>query len=195
VFYYDYKNQQVQSAIYTAFGPIGNIVNANAHIVGAELEVEWQPTEALRITQSLAYKKGIFDTFQDLDITASTAAGHAVYVSRAGENEGFPPLSYQGSGLYTFALGGYRLDAEANYSYHDKYRPVLLGPVYNIDAYWLANANLTLSPKSGHWSVGVFVRNLFDTRYDLTRNFFLPPISIAAPGEPLTFGVRASVRL
>ena len=29
VYYYDYQDQQVQSAIYTAFGPIGNIVNGH----------------------------------------------------------------------------------------------------------------------------------------------------------------------
>ena len=55
-----------------------------------------------------------------------------------------------------------------------------------------ANGTLTLAPRRGPWSIGLYGRNLFDRRYDLTRNFFLGGIDIAAPGRPASYGVRAS---
>jgi iron complex outermembrane receptor protein len=195
VFYYDYKDQQVQSAVFTAVGPIGNIGNApKSHIWGAEAELAWKPLPALQIDQSLSYKTGEFDEFLDLDIAASVLAGHTVTVSRAGQNEGFPAWSYLGDVSYVWDLGGYDLKAETNYAFHDKARPVLLGPTYNVDSYWLANANLTLTPHGGPWSFSLWGRNILDEKYDLTRNFFLPGISIAAPGEPATWGIRVGVK-
>ena len=196
-FYYDYHNQQVQSAIWTtAYGAIGAIVNAeNSHIYGGELEAQWRPVPQLLITQSVGYKFGKFDKFgSDLDIAASTAANSAVYVNRKGAKVGFPPGSYQGSIAYDIALGGFTLQPELDYAFHDGRKPLLLGPTFNIPAYWLFNANLTLTPDNGPWEVALFGRNIFDQKYDLERNFFLGGINIAAPGTPATVGVRLSLK-
>lgn len=197
VFYYDYKDQQVQSAIYDINnGPIGAIVNAQeSHIYGGELELTWRPTSALQISQQLGYKTGKFDKYlNDLDIAASTAAGHAVYVDRTGAKVGFPPLSYGGDVSYGWSSGDYGFVAEANYAFHDKTKPLLLGSRYNLDSYWLANASISVTPANGPWTVSLFGRNVFNEKYDLTRNFFLPFIDIAAPGEPATWGLRASLK-
>ncbi|MGH1559392.1 hypothetical protein ACRAWD_20325 [Caulobacter segnis] len=51
-----------------------------------------------------------------------------------------------------------------------------------------------MSPAKGPWALTAFARNVFNTKYDLTRNFFLPLIDIAAPGQPATYGVRAQYR-
>lgn len=197
VFYYDYKDQQVQSAIYDINnGPIGAIVNAQkSHIYGGELELTWRPVPDLRIGQSLGYKTGKFDKYtNDLDIPASVAAGHAVYISRTGAKVGFPPLSYGGDVSYTWAVGDYEVEAQGDYAFHDKTKPLLLGSRYDVDSYWLANTSVTLSPARGPWALTAFARNIFNTRYDLTRNFFLPLIDIAAPGRPATYGLRAQYR-
>ncbi|MDR3508051.1 MAG: TonB-dependent receptor [Caulobacteraceae bacterium] len=194
-YYYDYVHQQVQSAIYDpVYGAVGVIRNADAHIYGGELEVQWRPLPNLEIDQSLGYSTGEFTRFQDLDITASGAAGHAVYVSRKGQTEGYPHLSYTGSASYTFDIGDYALVAGTDYAYHDKVEPTLLGSTFNVAAYWLVNANLTLKPQNGPWTVGLWGRNIFDTKYDLTRNFFLSGVDIAAPGTPATYGVRLSYK-
>ncbi len=195
-FYYDYHNQQVQSAIWTtAYGAIGAIVNArNSHLYGGELELQWRPVDNLFISQSVGVKDGEFDNFNsDLDIAASTAANAAVYVNRKGAKIGFPIGSYQGTVSYRIPLGGYSLEPELDYAFHDGRKPLLLGPTFNIPAYWLFNANLSLTPDNGPWELALFGRNIFDQKYDLERNFFLGGINIAAPGQPATVGVRLSV--
>jgi outer membrane receptor protein involved in Fe transport len=189
-FYYDYRRQQVQSAIFDpVYGAVGKIVNApRSHIYGVEAELEWRPVSGLEISQGLSWRKGKFDRFDDLDIAASTAAGHAVTVSRAGKDQGFPRWSYNGSASYRTGLGDYALTAQTDYAYHGTLNPVLLGPNFRVHDYWLVNAALTLG--RGPWSIGFYGRNLLNQHYDLTRNFFLGGIDIAAPGRPRSFGVR-----
>ena len=193
-FYYDYKNQQVQSAISTFAGPIGNIVNApKSHIIGFDVDVDWRPIPQLQITQGAEYKKATYDRYTGLDATTG------LYVNRDGQDEGLPEWSYNGSATYTWSLDPFELSAEVDYSFRDTLHQVLLGPDYDVQSYWLANFNITLSPKQGPWSVSVYGRNIFDEKYDLTRNFFTGDaagklISIAAPGRPATFGVRGAYR-
>jgi iron complex outermembrane recepter protein len=208
-FYYDYHNQQVQSAIWSNFGAIGAIVNAHkSHVYGFEFEGKWNPVPELQLSQSLGWKDGQFDEYSnDLDIAATTALcvpasicvppGNTlspVFVNRKGARVGFAPWSYGGSGAYTFQLPGYSLEAEADYAFHDHFDPILLGPVYYVKSYWIANANLTLTPDNGPWSVALFGHNIFNANYDTTRNFFLTDINIAQRGEPATVGVRLSLK-
>ena len=62
--------------------------------------------------------------------------------------------------------------------------------MFRVSGYWLVNATLTVGPRRGPWSVGVYARNLLNQRYDLTRNFFLGGIDIASPGRPRGIGAR-----
>jgi iron complex outermembrane recepter protein len=195
-FYYDYRRQQVQSAIYDlVYGAVGKIVNApRSHIYGLEAELTWRPLSGLEITQGVSWRKGKFDRFTDLDIATSTAAGQPVTVERDGQDQGIPPWSYTGSARYSLPVGAYVLKAEADYSYRDTLNPVLLGPAYRVASYWLVNAGLDVGPEDGRWSVGVYGRNILNDHYDLTRNFFLGGIDIASPGRPASYGVRGRVR-
>jgi outer membrane receptor protein involved in Fe transport len=203
VFWYHYENQQIQSAVWGTTGPVGSLVNApKSHVYGGELSVIWQPLDALRITQALGWKDGKFDEFDNfLDIPASVAAcvpasicvppaGNAIYDNKKGARIGFPPLSYNGSVNYTWQLSGYTLDTGANWVFHDHLNPLLLGPVYYVKSYWLTNVNITLAPNDGPWAATVYCHNCTNTKYDTTRNFFLPGINIAQRGEPATVGVR-----
>lgn len=122
------------------------------------------------------------------------AAGKAVYISYKGARLGFPPLSYNGSAAYTWHFAGYSLAAEADYAFHDHLNPLLLGPVFYVKSYWLADANLTLTPDNGPWTLAIFGHNITNTVYDTTRNFFLTNINIAQRGEPATVGVRVGFK-
>ena len=207
VFWYHYENQQIQSAVWGTTGAVGSLVNApKSHVYGGELEAIWEPLANLRIDQSVGWKDGKFDEFDNfLDIAATTAkcppalglggncvppAGTAVYDNKKGARIGFPPLSYNGSVDYTWHLDGYTLDTGTDWVFHDHLNPLLLGPVFYVKSYWLMDVNITLSPDDGPWAATLYCHNCTNTVYDTTRNFFLSDINIAQRGEPATVGVR-----
>lgn len=199
-FYYDYKDQQVQSAIFdpATTAIVGRIVNADSEIYGAEIEAILAPAPWLTIGQSLGYKTGEFTSFTDLDTAATGMSGMAVYVDRTGEDLGFPKLSYQGFVEATAPIhDGWSARARFDYTYRDTLSLPLLGPDYAVSDYWLANAQLAVGPDDGSWELALWGRNIFSTEYDETRNFFIAPggvADVAAPGMPATYGARLSVQ-
>lgn len=197
-FYYDYKDQQVQSAIYDAGtgAVVGRIVNADSEIYGAELEAVLTPAPWLTISQSIGYKTGEFTDFMDLDIAASTLAGMEVLTDRSGQDLGFPNISYQGFvEAETSIADGWSVRARFDYSYRDTLALPLLGAAYAVGDYWLANAQVAFGPDDGRWELALWGRNIFNADYDETRNFFITggAADIAAPGAPATYGARVSV--
>ncbi len=199
-FYYDYKDQQVQSAIFdpATTAIVGRIVNADSEIYGGELEAILTPAPWLTIGQSLGYKTGEFTGFTDLDTGATGLAGVAVFVDRAGQDLGFPNVSYQGfvEGE-TPITSGWSARMRFDYAYRDTLSLPLLGPAYAVDDYWIANAQIAVGPDDGRWELALWGRNIFNTAYDETRNFFIAPggvADIAAPGQPATYGARVSIK-
>ncbi len=191
-YYYSYTDQQVLSAIWTTNGPVGRFTNVpESHIWGAELEAIMRPAEGLQIGQTLSYKKGEYDDYQTLDVAASRLAWAAVYADKSGDPILFPAWSYSGWISYDWMVSDFAVTAEANYSFRDEYLS-WLGPKYDVDSYWLANASVTVGPETSNWAVTFWVRNLFDQEYDLTRNFFTSA-DIAQPGRPRTVGIRLSL--
>lgn len=197
-FYYDYRDQQVLGIIVDpAVGAVGKINNAaKSKIYGGEIEVELAPVPRFRVTQSIGFKRGEYVDYTDIDPTTARQV-NGVYVADTVSFDGrelpFAKWSYQGSASYTFPLGAdYGLEAQANYSFRDDL-PSFLGPKYTLNETWLFNGTLTFAPNDGNWSIGVYGRNIFGEKYDLTRNYFLPNASIAAPGRPASYGVRASL--
>ncbi|MBI1200374.1 MAG: TonB-dependent receptor plug domain-containing protein [Phenylobacterium sp.] len=191
-YYYDYKNQQVLSAVFTTAGRIvGRFANApKSEIWGGELEATFHPTPELTITQRLGYSRGKYVEFQELDTGASRVAGAAIYVDRAGQKIPFPDWSYSGSASYVWDVGQHDVTTSMNYTYRDKVIN-FLGPRYAVPHAWIFNGDITVTPHEGHWAASVFARNLFNEKYDLTRNFFTSA-DIAQPGRPREVGVRLS---
>jgi iron complex outermembrane receptor protein len=200
VFYYDYRDQQVLDSVWIpnrlvpggAGQRVGRLVNApRSDIKGAELEIDWRPTSQLQITQLLGYKEGKYKEFNALNASASTAANAAVYSDYSGTDLAIPKLSYGGSVRYTWTAGSYRLAAQGDYAFRDKIVNVS-NPERTTKSYWIANARIELSPLNAHWSAALWVRNLFDRKYDLHHGSFLSNAQIATSGLPRTVGVQAS---
>jgi iron complex outermembrane receptor protein len=142
VFHYDYTDQQILSkALDTVSNSyIGVFVNVpKSRIDGGEVEVTWLPVEGLAINQYAGYKTGKY--------TSTILNGDTPPKNFDGQDLSFPKLNYGGNISYAIPLGTLQLTPEFNYSYHDSYSQLfLLGPDYTVPSYWLANANLTLSP-------------------------------------------------
>jgi iron complex outermembrane recepter protein len=201
VFYYDYTDQQVQSAIFdpATSAIVGRIVNApKSKIYGAELELLWRPAQWLTLGQTLGYKEGEFKEFTDLDTGTTGASGMEVTVDRAGQDLGFPNLSYQGFITAETPIADmWVVRARFDYSYRDDLALPLLGEAYRVDDYWLANTLIAIRPDNDRWEFALWARNIFNTRYDETRNFFIAPggvADVAAPARPATYGARISLR-
>jgi outer membrane receptor protein involved in Fe transport len=185
VFHYEYRDQQILSKVFDNVSQsyVGRFVNApKSRIDGVEVELEWRPLPGLELSQYVGYKKG---KFTDTILNSSDEDFN-------GRDIDFPKTSYGGQVGYTASIGTYRLRTEANYSYRDRYAQLfLLGSDFTVDSYWLANASVTLLPPAGDgWSVSLWVHNLTDQKYYLTKNFFLPGTNVAAAGEPTTVGLR-----
>ncbi|WP_408590122.1 TonB-dependent receptor [Novosphingobium sp.] len=193
-FYYDYRDQQVLGTVLSQqSGLIGRITNApKSKIWGGEVEVVLAPVQGLKITQSVGYKYGEYSKYEAIDPTSlagSIGNFTATTIDQAGKALPIARWSYQGSVAYTVPLGGYALEAAGDYAFRDKL-PSFLGATYDLDKRWIANATLTLRPEQGNWSIGLYGRNIFNEKYDLVRNYFLPNAKVAQPGRPATYGVQ-----
>jgi outer membrane receptor protein involved in Fe transport len=188
-FYYRYKGQQVLGKVLDTLSKsyVCKFVNADSRLAGGEIELEWRPLAGLSISQYAGFVEGYF-TNKVLDSNAVDYNGRPLSV---------PKWSLGGDVSYGWTAADYRITAESNYSFHDTYSQFyLLGSSdFTVPKYWLANANLSLSPASGApWTLSLWGRNIFDKSYDVTRNFFLPGTEVAQAGEPATFGIRVSYK-
>jgi iron complex outermembrane receptor protein len=191
VFFYRYKDQQILGKVFdnTSQSYIGRFGNADSRISGGEVEMQWQPLEGLSVSQYAGFTEGYY-TGKILDSSTPPVDYHGRPLS-------FPKWTYGGDVSYAWGVGDYKITAESNYSFHDTYSQFyLLGSSdFTIPKYWLANANLSLSPATGApWTVTLWGRNIFNKAYDVTRNFFLPGTEVAQAGEPTTVGIRVSYK-
>jgi iron complex outermembrane receptor protein len=191
VFFYRYKDQQILGKVFdnTSQSYIGRFGNADSRISGGEVELEWQPLEGLSVSQYAGFTEGYY-TGKILDSSTPPVDYHGRPLS-------FPKWTYGGDVSYAWGVGDYKITAESNYSFHDTYSQFyLLGSSdFTIPKYWLANANVSLSPATGApWTVTLWGRNIFNKAYDVTRNFFLPGTEVAQAGEPTTVGIRVSYK-
>lgn len=199
VFYYDYTDQQVQSAVATPVAApapndltlVGKIVNApKSEVYGGELELIWKAAPELTITQALGYKHGEFKEFIDVSFVYPFPP-----LDRAGQDIGFPELSYSGGLTYERDTPlGFAYTAHIDYSFRDEQSFPLLGPAFTLDSYWLANAYLAFKPDGWNWEFALWGRNIFDEDYEETRNTFVAGSTddFAVQGQPATYGVRVA---
>lgn len=195
-YYYRYRDQQILTKVFDTASQsyIGIFTNANSRISGAELEFDWLPISGLTISQYAGFVEGYY-TSPLFD--GNPTPGHPLGTDFNGRPESIPKWSYGGDAQYAYPVGRFKVTTELNYSFHDTYSQFFLlgSDDFTVPKYWLANANLSLSPDSGGpWTVGLWGRNIFNRSYQLTRNFFLPTSQVAAAGEPATFGVRFSYK-
>nr|WP_303683908.1 TonB-dependent receptor [Brevundimonas naejangsanensis] len=201
LFYYDYKDQQVQGIEFDrTAGRLGKITNVpKSHIWGGEVELVWAPINGLTIAQNLGYKTGKYDEYFAVDSAATVAANPPdgpwdiiITNDRSGERLSFPKMNYGGSVSYDWDMAGWELRAETNYNYRDELYSVSSSSI--IDAYWLWNANFSVSPAGANWRAGLWVRNMFNTYYEETRNGFNGSARpTTSPSQGRTYGVRLSM--
>ncbi|WP_347303001.1 TonB-dependent receptor [Croceibacterium sp. TMG7-5b_MA50] len=191
-FYYDYRDYQLQGVIYTGASRVGRITNApRAHLYGAEVELTAAPVDGLTIVQNFAYKMGEFDEYMAAtSATLDPATGQYTniqYEDYNGRRLNLPKIDYKGSVAWAVPLADWTVTPEVNWNYRSERWSE--SDASTIPAYWLANANLSVTPPGEAFAVTLWVRNLFDEQVQETRNRFISARTVST--NPVrTFGVR-----
>ncbi|MEM7571077.1 MAG: TonB-dependent receptor, partial [Pseudomonadota bacterium] len=203
--YYDYRDQQIQGFVVDpTFAAVGRTINVpSSRIFGFELETVWTPIEGITLSNAIGWKEGEFQNFQDVDLANSDLACpcSAAFIDRSGEElPNIAAWSYIGSLNVTNTLtDGWTYQFNANWSYRDDIDRSRLGSdIFNLESFWLVNAQFSVGPEDGLWEVGAFVRNLLQTDYDETRNFFIADangdfVANGYRGRPRTYGLRFAI--
>lgn len=203
VFYSDFKDLQV-----------GQIVNlqsvltnaASAELYGVEADFAFLPTENFEIGGSLGYLHAEFTEFCTADPTKPTATAAAGCTAANPINlKGFtlpraPRWSLSGYAAYTFALPGEStLTLRGDVRYQSKmFFTQFNRPSVAQGGYAVADARLTWNSANEDFSVGVWVKNIFDKEYFselLESGAFNPSLVVQGyPAPPRTYGITATAR-
>ncbi|MBT9166413.1 MAG: Pesticin receptor [Chloroflexi bacterium] len=192
VYYYDYRNLQLQSR--DQFGPGYILQNAaNAEIYGGELETTIVPTSNLSLRAALAYTKARYKDFPlaqgffprpDGGNTVSPFDASGNVMTRAPEWSGNVGFDW-GQGL-----GGGRIAINGNVFFSSR----LYGDFANNFSqgpYSLTNMSISWKPDSERWNIGLWAINLTNERVLQTirpgalstDGFYEPPRRIGANFE------------
>ncbi|MGV4876661.1 TonB-dependent receptor [Acetobacter indonesiensis] len=200
-YYYDYRDQQLLGSIVVPlYGVQGAYVNApRSSIYGAEFNALIRPFRGLTLNQNFGYQHGVYNQFQGVDRSATTANYNrtgqwtAFYTNYNGVDMGLANLTLSGSAMYTWSVfRNYQMTFDVDYSYRGaQTQPqyIGLGGYYRAPAYFLVNSFLTFAAPKQYWSVTVYGQNLADRRYWLsggTQSTFYSVI----PGNPRFVGAK-----
>ena len=188
VFHYDYKNLQVQAFITPGVTDISNA--ATAKIDGVEVETVVLPVDHLRLQANFSYLNARYDRYPGASGTGGVivdASGNALNAA--------PKYSGNAVAQYDVPLAG-----DANVSlrgevFYQSRAFFIATNDYNQSQgpYALLNGSLTYTLPGGRWDVGLFAKNLTNRQY-VTATATISPVVSGRPGDPRTFGVRASFR-
>ena len=193
LFYNAYRNEQVFASELTTL-VLGNgtttqlsaqiLGNAPAsHTEGAEFQITAVPVDGLTIDLEPAFLQTRMDN--GMFAGGSNLTGN--------ELANAPRFTFTGIINYRWALAN---GDDVNFRWNSNYRShywfdATNDPYIQQNGYWLHNLNIDYE-SSHHWSVGVFVRNVADQKYDLTSSDISAPFGFLEPveGPPRTYGVE-----
>jgi iron complex outermembrane receptor protein len=218
-YYYDYRNLQVNELTTdpNTLRVLNILANAaTARIWGWEGSGGWAVTSNLNLRASVAYTHARYVSFPAAAV--SLPLGGAVVTSvpaggfpglpgelpGAGLTENFsnkriaraPDWTVSVGGDYTIPLSVGKMVLAANGYYTSAYAPLAIDfnpttgkPYYYDNGYFLANASVDYT--RDHYTVGAYVNNIGDTRFDILNqadNFGVKKVQ----SSPRTYGVRIS---
>ncbi len=186
-FYYDYRNKQLFSEIPdVVFTTLTRIVNIpRSEVYGGELEGSWQSDFGLGLRLGAAYTRSKVLEYAGYDRAGQPLDFRGARFSNTPEWQLTGAVSYDHE--MTAALG---LRANLNASYQSSTSSSLIGEAgYEIKSYAIVNGTVALYGTARGWEVGAYVRNLFDTYYWTSANYYADTV-YRVPGSPRSFGVR-----
>ena len=186
-FYYDYSDLQVFAFVIVGGIGFSTISNAaDASIAGAELELQWLPTDNLSVNLGLV----LLDTeYKDFVIASGDFSGNKITMS--------PEVTFNGLIQYDIQLGDTGVvTLQTDFNYQDEvFFDALNNPLLRENSYWIWNARASWSSANDHWEVAAFGRNLGNKEYMVYAfdlSFF--GFNEEMIGTPRSYGIDATYR-
>jgi len=188
VFYYDYKDIQLNSVVGTSSGSVSTLTNGGSGKVrGAELELEALPVDGLHLQAGI----GLLHTeFTDYQSAADDYSGNRFV--RAPNVSATFGVEYR----YPLEIGGY-LIPQTDWSYRSRqfyFANNQTDPALQEGAYTLGNASLAWESHDEKLRISLYSQNVTDRKY---VNHSLPVANGGNAiffGDPRTFGLSVTTR-
>jgi len=190
VFYSDYKDKQEEILVELGPGNVGTIVrNASTlEIFGAELEMQYQITDAWFVRTSYGYIDAEYDDYiSDLNGDGIETDNSDLVPRNTPEN------SFGLSSTYTLDIGPGQFQAYAAYRWRDSIEVIANNhPQGSLDSIDNLDATLTYSWDEGRYRVSAYGRNLTDEREAIVVRID-PLVAFGNWNEGRVFGAEFAV--
>ena len=188
VFYYDYKDIQLNAVVGTSTGALSTLTNgARGKLRGAELEIEALPVDGLHLQAGIGL---LHSEFTDYQSGSDDFSGNRFV--RAPSVSATFGVEYR----YPLGIGGY-LIPQTDWSYRSKqyyFANNQTDPALSEDAFALGNASLAWLSQDEKLRISLYSQNITDRKY---VNHSLP-VSYGGNaifyGEPRTLGLSVTTR-
>ena len=185
-FHIDYSNQQLSFVIFTTTSALRGVVNIpDSDIDGAEIEFTARPTERLTLSAGLGVTDSVIR-----QVAPNALFGDNIVQLEGNKSPLVPPITFNAAATYRQPVGS-RVDLV----FHGDFRR--LGG-YDFDAQSTIHTatsnfiNGKIALESGAWSVGLWGRNLTDTR--VATHVSPTGSRLRVPNQPRTYGIEAQYR-
>jgi iron complex outermembrane receptor protein len=212
IYHYAYKNKQslVLTSVSGSSVPEYTVSSSDQKADGVDLDIRWQPTNALSMTLSTAYINSTYTKYsspsllQEGQFAGLSGNELLAYANLAGAPTGEPNWTVAASGNYTISLAdrgaidlflshSYRGETRCNSESHAT-RACLPDATFPLGvAQNQTDARIGWRSADRKWGVSIYGSNLFDKRYvnginNITASVFGTPI--ASVNAPRRFGVE-----
>jgi iron complex outermembrane recepter protein len=191
VFYYDYDNKQIRGRVLDpVIGPLNALVNIpHSRVYGADLQVDWQPINALRLNAAATYTNSeITDNFTNYNALGQLG-------DFGGERFPFTPQwQVNADAEYRHAVRSLQgfLGASGHYQSDSNAGLGDLG-IFDIKAYTTLDLRAGVRAPNDAWSVMAYVKNVTNEYYwNSVVNVIDSVMRYTDP--PRTWGVALSFR-
>jgi iron complex outermembrane receptor protein len=184
VFYYDYKNVQLNQVVSTPTGPVSRLTNsAGAKARGAEFELAAQVAQGLRLNAAIGLLRS---KYTDYGAYTGNEFGRAPHTNLLLGGEYRQPLSNGGEAVFS-----------TNWNYRSRYFFVTTNetdPNYIQQPYTVGSLKLSYLPPGKKVNLTFYVNNLTDRFYKTNAIPYGNSVIGYSNSDPRTFGLSATYR-
>ncbi len=195
-FYYDYKDKQEQDTSVTFVGNISGLTNVpKSEIYGAELDLQWLPTDGLTFNLGIAWLETEITKWDAVDDQLSEWP-NTVYRDVSGaELSQSPEWSYTALLKYEWEVGNnLMMDIAGDVTYTDETTGGI-NPEEATEDYTILGARLGIGSADGEWRAFLWGKNLADEDYYPSAYTGGNGPFVRVQGMPRTYGVTVSYNI